>query len=193
MEHLIVKKNNIKQILSSGTNKGIKLLSYHVENPDYLKHKSIILSDIDDGTVWRLKFKYGPRIIELVSYHHRNFLLKWPIEITKIKHVMMMGSLSWDSFEEDDCTILLQMLETRTIKPFKLYALWVFHKHFPYSWRVLYGLTKDEDAVAMIDIVNTDYNGWIEQIYPYEYYESNDSNSYETNNSNNSNYDNESN
>jgi hypothetical protein len=149
-------KNDIRKVLANGSD----------EHNNRLKCPSTFISDIDDGKVWHLQFQYGEHIVNLILYHQRDFLIEWPSEIQNINHVMMMGSFSWDSFEEEDCSTLLQMLETRTTKPFKLYALWFNHKHFPHNTRVKYNRKEIEDRISMIDIDRTDYDNWILQIYP---------------------------
>lgn len=149
-------KDDIRKVLANGSD----------EHTNRLKCPSTFISDVDDGTTWRFQFQYGEQLINLVLYHHRNFLIEWPSEIQNISHVMMMGSFSCNSFKENDCTTLLQMLETRTTKPFKLYALWFNHKHFPHNTRVKWNRMEIEDRIAMIDIERTDHNNWIHQIYP---------------------------
>lgn len=169
-------KNDIKGFLLNGSDEHSYSRKIHMEDEDpetldesdfihHLKHKSKIINDTDDGTVWRLKFKYGERQIDLIFYHHRDFLITWPDEIQNVGHVMTMGSFGWFCFEENDCTILIKMLETRTIKPFRFYSLWFVHKHFPYKLKIKSGMERRGEKIGMIEIDQTDYKGWIYQIY----------------------------
>lgn len=82
----------------------------------------MIISDTDDGEVWRLKFRYGLGEISLIYYHNRDFLIEWPEEIKNISHFMTMGAFSYHCFMERDSDKLIEMLSTRTIFPWTYYT-----------------------------------------------------------------------
>lgn len=154
-------KSDIKNILINGNDDGSYPRSINEQYSDtrcthYLESPSIIISESDDGTAWRLCFNYNKKIRNIVLYHHRNFLIFWPEEIKDISHVMMMGSFAWVGFIKKDCTILLQMLKERTIKPFCLYALHFLHSHFPVQLTILDGHDRDGTKIAMIKIDTMD-------------------------------------
>ena len=140
----------------------------------YLKSKSVITGDDDDGKVWRLSFEYDGRPVQLVYYHHRNFLKEWPSEIKDIGQVLVMGAFYWGGFVKPDdpkygSETIICMLETRTMKPFKFYALAFNHKHFPEKIVIKCGLERKGTEIAMITIDSTDDSKWIELLYDPRY------------------------
>lgn len=165
-------KQDIKDVLIEGSDKTSFWKIFHEEDSHircthYLETPSTIIDESDDGTVWRLKFNYNDKIRELVFYHHRDFLIEWPIEIQNISHIMCMGALSWTTFVEKDCTILLKILEERTLKPFYFYALHFMHKHFPKWFIVMNGNERNGIKVARTQIKNM--SKWEKKIYGQQY------------------------
>jgi hypothetical protein len=164
-------KEDIKEILINGSDmnshtRQVNIKCYDYDTIHYLDGKSTIVEDIDNGSVWKLKFKYKNFERRLIYYHHRDFLIKWPKDIIDIKHIMMMGAFSWDSFDTKNSKILISMLETRAIPPYYLYALSFNHTHFPeHMYLDYYGKYKEERMVAKIKIEDMSYKNWIEQIY----------------------------
>lgn len=167
-------KDDIKRILIDGNDKDSYSRRIYIDESDeksvhYLKSKSIITDDQDDGKIWRLSFKYNGRPVKLIYYHHRNFLIEWLDEIINIKQVLMMGAFSWTSFVDTyskyDSKTIIHMLETRTTKPFEIYALSFNHKHFPKRIKIKSGQERPGTKIAIIQIKDTDDPEWIEQVY----------------------------
>ena len=164
-------KEDIKEILTNGSdiNSHGRQVTIKCNDDDtihYLKDKAKILKDNDNGSVWKLKFKYDNIVRNLIFYHHRNFLIKWPEDIINIKHVIMIGAFCWEGFIENDCTVLLSMLKTRTIIPYYIYALTFNHKHFPEHLILDHlGVYKEEYEASRMQISDMSYENWIEQIY----------------------------
>src|SRR5437762_9108983 len=66
-------KEDIKDVLSNGSDENSRSRKIHVEDHwnksiHYLETKSIITLDVDDGSVWRLKFIYNRKERELIYY-----------------------------------------------------------------------------------------------------------------------------
>jgi len=74
------------------------------------------IEEADDGSVWRVEFKYQGKDRSLAHYHHRNFLHEWPDEVNLIDHIMCMGA----TFPVD-YPILEQMLRQRSREGCRFY------------------------------------------------------------------------
>jgi hypothetical protein len=162
-------KEDIKQILLNGSDidshsRQIDIECGNDKDIYYLVAKSFIIEDKDTGYVWRLKFKYNNIERQLVYYHHRDFLIKWPDDIKDISHVMYMGAFRWDYFNLRSSYILISMLETRTLVPYYIYGATFCHKHFPEH--LMIGAHSAEDGgISRIQVSDMTTHKWIEQIY----------------------------
>ncbi|MEK6829136.1 MAG: hypothetical protein AABY15_03335 [Nanoarchaeota archaeon] len=57
-----------------------------------LKEPCNVISQSDDGNVFRVKFNYLGKTRNLIYFHHRNYFTTWPDEVKKISHLMSMGA-----------------------------------------------------------------------------------------------------
>lgn len=165
-------KNDIINALSNGSDLDKRSRKiYNDDSVHFLEGKSKIISNIDDGKVWRLQFEYMDKIRNLIYYHHRDFLEEWPNEIMNITHVMTMGSFGWYCFkmQDYDCQILKSMLHSRTSKSFNFYALWFTHDHFSYKITIKCGKERDGTEIGMITIDNKKDTKWIRKLYRPDY------------------------
>ena len=176
-------KDNIREILFSGNDacsykrkdySDPHFFSKNLDEIHYLNGPSNIISDYDDGIVWKLSFIYDHKKRDLIYYHHRNFLVEWPNEIVDVGHVMVIGSFSWDQFEKeyiynDDPSVLIKMLEFRTNTPFLFYASHFNHKHFTETVTIKHGSDQHGSKISILQIQDTKNKGWIRQMYHPEY------------------------
>lgn len=167
-------KNDIFNTLSNGSDLDKRSRKIYNDNDDslhFLEGKSKIISNVDDGNVWRLQFEYMNKIRNLIYYHHRDFLEEWPSEIIDIKHVMTMGSFGWYCFKmrEYDCKVLKSMLHSRTSKSFNFYALWFTHAHFQYKITINCGKERNGTEIGMITIHDKKDQKWIRKLYRLDY------------------------
>lgn len=88
----------------------------------YLKSKCDIISEVEDDSVWTLTFKYDTddHIIELIYYHHRNFLEVWPHDIQNISCMVGIGAFNF-GWDEENNKIMSDIMKDRIIKPLTLY------------------------------------------------------------------------
>lgn len=116
----------IKRVITDGNNSAYDD-GYYFEFHK-LRHKGIIQSESLIDNVWRLNFKYGSRNLKLIIYY-KNFRSKeWPKEINHLSHVLMIGSGTWEDFENP---LFLKMMTERTEDTFLLTALDFLNEHFP--------------------------------------------------------------
>ena len=89
-----------------------------------------ILSEEEDP--WTLTFMWKKKERKLV-YYKRDFLHKWPDAVNNIRHILCMGSFSWNEFVEmgNEADTIIKMFEERTKSPW-IYALTFNHQGFPY-------------------------------------------------------------
>jgi hypothetical protein len=85
----------------------------------------VLEENSDDGTIpWRIKFTWKGKERNLIYYFRRNFLNQvWPDEIKELGHIIWNGAYNWQRLargkDDDNCSALfLEMLSTRSIKPF---------------------------------------------------------------------------
>jgi len=168
-------KRDIVNILINGSDidsHSRKIFMEESNDIHYLENKAKIISEKDDGKVWRLKFEYMDQVRNLVFYHHRDFLEEWPVEIVNVRHVMVMGSFGWYCFRmgDYDCSKALKsMLKERTTESFRFYALWFTHKHFPYKTVVKCGKERQGTEIGIVEVTEKENPKWIRQIYHPDY------------------------
>lgn len=131
-----------------------------LKSGDHLKTQSKILSNKDNGKIWKLKFMYDNREINLIFYHHRDFIIEeWPDVVKDVSHVISIGSYLWLSETVDDDVI--SMLNKRTTKHFWIYADGYNHLHFQEFVRL-----KDDRDYTDRKIAKAQFNNieWIKQL-----------------------------
>ena len=151
-----------------------QVVDYYEKNPNLyqfldhtitnLKTTATIVSESESDGLWKLEFVYDNILRTLHFYHSRDFLKTWPIGITNIKHVMVMGSYCWNDFITDKDSQLISMLQSRTISPWKFYALSFNHKHFPVHINHPIKTRRKDEKIAIVEIGNTSDSNWINQL-----------------------------
>ena len=136
---------------------------------NYLKTKSEIVSDTDNGKVWRLKFIYDNVLRTIVYYHRKNYHDDWSSEIVNIKHIISsipiwrcVYSIGIDNFNN-----FIKMLETRTRSVWTFYggSLW---KHFQIQLKINYGWNPTESYfVKQINKISNRL--WKFQLFPADW------------------------
>lgn len=162
-------KKDIQQILIQGSD--LNTFSYDIytsdvddKEPHYLKHKSKIINDTDDGIVWTLDFLYGTKPITLKYYHHRDFCAEWPDEITDISGIIGIGAeVYWPvdcelnkciRISPKRCKILLKQFYERTHpKMYTLYALSFLHENWPERALIQNGRERDGNEISVWTIL----------------------------------------
>jgi len=124
-------KADIKQTLIDGSDENswgreISLEFYkgpltQENNIHYLKTKSTIINESDDGNVWRMEFLYDNIPRKLVFFKEYNFEEPWPEEIKNIKHILGLGAITLAFSLEYESGELIQMFCERTISPWNYY------------------------------------------------------------------------
>ena len=162
-------KQDIIQILRQGYK---KVEQWYGETVDYLSGESEIISQEDDGTVWRLKFNYDGKERNLTFYHHRNFLIEWPQEIRDINHIMTIGSFSGMRFYEvsasEQLTFKRMMKERSSEKRGTFYLYGLYFSHY-YSSYIINVKSRHEETAKIGRLhVDTNKPNWVEHMYPVD-------------------------
>lgn len=166
-------KEDIKQILTNGNDKNslfskIRGKFYKTNKTKeiyYLKSKSIIIEDIDNENVWKLKFIYDNIERQLIYYHHQDFYETWPNEINNITHIMTMGAEYWP-YDNKKRKMILQMLHDRTTDYYYFYALSSWHEHFPIQLNFISGAEDGRGNVARLDVnKKNNSSDWLRNIF----------------------------
>lgn len=152
-------------------------------NETYYDYNDNIVSEIDDsedgGIKWHLTFNYNGKNRDLVYYFNYNFRSKWHHSIININHILFQGSYDFyrlnnrfneTSGEEEENTpdtIVIRMIETRSIMPVSIYGLEVFNPLMPYKKKIKY--CSFEERYCLQNIAYITYNT-VDGVFPVDWW-----------------------